>query len=297
MADNAQRLQEISANIEKMYQALRRAAANISGLLSLGRATCDEIKAYNLWALATYETQRGMLATLRANGERGVPELPTAPTLFTWRGVAGAEAWRVDCSGEAKSLAGAMTRALKGPDKATQFLSTNEIQIVTQDQAAYDPTAAPSFKALVQAQQANQAGLGAVGIVIAIAGIALAVSVAIAAIMHYLEVNEVQEAQTKQTALQAEAFATYTQARLQCLSTCTGKGGSVDDCVDQCNKLIAKPNIRLPGDDGAWGTLQWIGFTVVAGLGAVAAYKLYQRKQAGKPLFELPDFDDSTEPA
>lgn len=297
MADQAQRLKTISDNLEASYQSMRRVASSISGLLQVGRATCDEVRAYNLWALAIYNTQRGMLQTLRANGEANVPTLPPSPTLFTWKGMQGADAWKVDCAGQASSLSGMLGRVLRGPNEGTTYLSTNELDITTQDAFIYNPDSSPSFKTLLAVQTARaqgHEGLGALPIVlIAIAGIAIAISVAVAAIMKYLEVNEVQEANTKQVALQADAFANYTAARLSCYADCTRSGKSTEQCVEICKSLVDKPNIKLPGQTGTWGWLQWTGFTVVAGVGALAAYKIWQRKQAGKPIFELPSFQET----
>lgn len=291
--DDATRLKTITDNIEAMYQSLRLAAGNISGLLQGGQATCDEVKAYNLWALATYNTQRGMLDTLRAGGESGIPDLPTPPTLFAWAGVEGFDALNLDCSGQASSLGGLMKRAMSGPTPTTQYLSTNQIQIVTQDPHVFNPAQAPSFKTLLAVQQARQqqamAGLGFPLVLIVIAAIVVSVSVAITAIMHYLDVNAVQEANTEQTKIQADAFATYTQARLACMQQCSASGKSVEDCTETCKQLVTPPNIKLPGQMGSWGSLQWIGFFVVAGAGSYAAYKLYQRHKAGKPVFELPE--------
>jgi hypothetical protein len=291
MADDSTRLQTIADELEGAYQALRSAASNIAGLLQVGRATCDEVKAYNLWALAIYNTQQGMLDTLRAGGEQGVPDLPTAPTLFTWNGVAGAEAWNLDCGGQPSSLSGVMARALSGPQPTTAFLSTAQVSIQTQGTGNYDPANAPSLATLLAIQQAraNPTGLGVVGVLIAIAGIAIAISVAIAAIMHYLDVSAVQEANTQQVRLQAEAFATYTAARLSCYASCTQSGRTPEDCTDTCTKLVQKPNIKLPGQDSSWGLLQWVGFTVLAGGIGFASWKLIQRHRAGRPIFELPE--------
>lgn len=290
MADQAERLKTIADNLEKTYQALRRAASNIAGLVQAGQATCDEVKAYNLWALAIYNTQKGMLAALRAGGEQGVPDLPASPTLFVWRGISGADAWRIDCAGQPSSLQGLMSHAMKGPTPKSQYLSTNEIEIQTTDPYLYNPSAAPSFSALAQVTQARQ-GLGIAPLIalIIIAGIAITVAVAITAIMHYLEVNEVQEANTKQVQAQADAFANYTQARLTCLAGCTKEGKSTQDCVSICAKLVEKPKITLPGQGQPWGVLQWIGFTVVMGVGTMIAWRMWQRKQAGKPMFQLPE--------
>lgn len=301
MADQAQRLKTIADGIEKTWQSMRRAAANIAGLLSIGKATCDEVRAYNLWALAIYNTQRGMLATLRANGEQGVPELPAAPTLFTWKGMSGADAWKVSCDGQPSSLNGIMKRSLKGPGADATYLSTNEVDIVTTDQYVFQPDQAPSFAQLVALQNQRAAedqgqhvnGLGvAWAVVILIAGLSIGVGVAIVAIMQYLETSEVQEANVKQVQAQADAFASYTAARLSCFSQCTGSGKSTDECIDTCKNLVDKPNILLPGQTGKWGALQWIGFTVVAGFGTWAVVRLWQRHRSGRPLFELPELSD-----
>jgi len=298
MADQATRLNTIANNLEASYQSMQRAAGNIAGLLQVGRATCDEVRAYNLWALALYNTQRGMLETLRANGESNVPALPPSPTLFTWRGVTGADAWKVDCGGQESSLSGLMSRALRGPSAQTAFLSTNELQISTQDATLYNPESSPSFQTLLAVQHARASGqangLAALPVIlITIAGIAIAVSIAIAAIMRYLETSEIQEANTKQVALQADAFANYTAARLACYSDCTRSGKSTEQCVEICKDLVDKPNIKLPGQLGTWGWLQWTGFTVVVGVGALIAYKVYQRKRAGRPIFELPSLPEA----
>lgn len=297
MADQAETLKAITDNIEGMYQALRLAAANISGLLAGGQATCDEVRAYNLWALATYNTQRGMLTSLRAGGEENIPDLPASPTLFAWRGHQGVDAVNIDCGSQPSNLDGLMAQVLKGPKLDTKYLSTNDLSIVTQDPNVFDPDKAPSFKALLMVQQARLqqklSGLGVIGVLIVIAAIVIGVSVAIAAIMHYLEVNEVQKANTEQTRLQAEAFANYTAARLQCMTSCASGGKSQDECADVCAKLITKPDIKLPGQNDSWGILQWIGFIVVASGITVAAWRIYKRHKSGRPWFELPDSAES----
>ncbi len=286
MAD-ADDLKAITDALEATYQALRQSAANISGLLQLGVATCDEVKAYNLWALAIYNTQIGMLDALRAGGESGIPDAPAAPTLFVWNGVSGSDAWSIDCSGQAQSLSGAMKKALKGPTPTTKYLSTNEIKIVTQDQYAFNPSAAPTFANLLAVQQARAQpqNLGVVGVLIVIAAIVISVSVAIAAIMSYLKTNSVEKSNTAQVQAQATAFANFTAARLQCQANC----GNTADCAAQCAKLITAPTIKLPGQLDSWGWLQWTGFVVVLGGGLIIAGKLYKRHKEGKPLIELPE--------
>lgn len=292
MATQAERLKKITDDIQSTYESLRRAAANISGLLQAGRATCDEVKAYNLWAVAIWNTQRGMLASLRAGGEPNVPPDPPQPTLFVFRGVPGEQAINISCAGEESSLSGLMKRAMRGPAVTTRFFGYNDVQISTSDPFVNNPEAAPSYKALIEMQQRRpqEKALGAVQAVFIIIALAtVVVSIAIVAIMQYLEVNAVQEANTEQTKLQADAFANYTSARLECLKGCTAQGKSTEDCVDICRDLVDKPNIKIPGLDEPWGMLQWVGFTVVLGFGLIVGWKIYQRKSAGKPLFQLPE--------
>lgn len=294
MADEATLVKTIADNIEETFKSLKRAASNIAGLLQVGRATCDEVRAYNLWALSIYNEQRGMLEAARRAGNTGLPALPPSPTLFVWKGVRGEDAWKINCSGQEQSLSGMLRGAMRGVDANTQFLSTNEIQIQTQDQFALDPERAPSFATLWQTQQARaqQAGLGAAFLLV-IAGISiLAISAAIVAIAQYLKTKEIQESNSRQVRLQADAFANYTAARLQCYSECLKTGQTAQHCVELCKQIVDKPNIKVSfAQPSTWGFLQWTGFVVVLGIGSFAAYKIYERRRAGKPILELPDFD------
>lgn len=291
--DDATDANTIACNLQATYDSLNAAASNISGLLAAGQATCDEVQAYNLWALATYQVQKGMLATLRAGGEQNVPELPPDPTLFAWQGVDGADAVNIQCSGQDSSLSGVMDRALKGPTTSSTYLDLTQIRVITVDGSSFaDAGTQPTYAQLLNIQN-QQAGLGLTPVVIflIIASITVAVSIAIAALMNYLKTNSIQVETTQRTAQQAAAFATYTNARLTCLSQCTAAGGSTSACVTQCKNLVAKPDFKDPLAQGSWGTLQWVGLAVVIGMGAIVAYKVWQRKMAGESIFpSLPDF-------
>jgi hypothetical protein len=293
MAD-ADRIKVITDQLEATYQNLRSAAANISGLLSVNRATCDEVKAYNLWALATYNAQRGILATLRAQGEANVPELPQYPTLFAWQGQEGEDAINIDCSGQESSLSGALSAAMRAPTDKTVFLGLDKVKVVTTDQFAYNPESSPSFSALLQTQNARM-GLGSpIVVLIVVAAIVVGVSIAISALMKYLDENALQEETTRRTQIQSDAFKVYTAARLQCYQTCTASGKSIDECVQTCQGLVDKPDIKIPCigpqcADQKWGILQWVGFTVVVGLGGIVAFRLWERKRMyGSILPRLP---------
>jgi hypothetical protein len=299
-AQKATRLKNITNALEASYQSMRLAAANIASLVTSGRATCAEVKAYNIGALALYHTQIGMLNTLRAEGkEEGLPQLPPQPTVFVWKGVTGANALSFDCSrvDESQGMAGALHAAMNDPEPT--YLPADKIEVSTQDLYAFDPMASPTFKtlfetqALQQQQPAAQGELGLTVIAwIVIAGFSISVGVALVnAIMKYLETSAIQEANTEQVRLQAAAFATYTAARLDCFKDCTTRGGSNADCTKTCGKLVTQPKITLPGAlNGKWGALQWVGFVTVSTFGVWLAYRLYLRKKETGRILPQVDF-------
>lgn len=292
---DADDVKTITDALEATYQNLRVAAANISGLLGLGTATCDEVKAYNLWALATYNAQRGMLQTLTANGEQNIPDAPAYPTLFAWNDQQGEDAVYIDCTGQASSLSGAMKRALKGPDATSVLVGLDKIRIVTQDQYVYNPEKSPSFAQILESQKQAGLGIGALLVFIIVAGVSLTVAYAVSALLDYLKASKLDQEVTKQTQAQAAAFANYTGARLQCYQACVNQGTSAQDCVATCTKIVDKPDIKIPclgpNCDTSWGALQWIGFTVVVGSIGMIAYKIYEHKKTGAPLFSKLDFN------
>lgn len=279
MATDTERVQKITADLEAAHQALRRAARNITGLLAVGRAACDEIKAYNLWAMALYNTQRGMLTSLRAAGEKNVPELPPYPTLFAWKGVSGAEAWRIDCNAGQQNLTGALYDAMAS-DRTPQYLSTSEITIVTTDQGALHPEQAPDLSTLVQV---TNGGLGAVPVVwIVVAGLAVAIglSVGLIALSRYLTEKSIQEETSSRTRIQAEAFDKYTAARMTCYADCTARGNDVATCAATCAKLVDKPNLKIDParKEEGLGIFGTIGLIAAAGVGAIGLWKFFQRR-------------------
>jgi hypothetical protein len=279
MATETERIQKITNDLEAAHQALRRAARNISGLLAVGRAACDEIKAYNLWALALYNTQRGMLTSLRAAGENNVPELPPYPTLFAWKGVAGSEAWRIDCNAGEQNLTGALRDAMAS-DRTPQYLSTNEIAIVTTDQNALRPEDSPDLATLVNVTNGSLGAVPVVWIVVAGLAVAIGLSVGLVALSRYLTEKSIQEETSSRTRIQAEAFDKYTSARMSCYADCTARGNDVATCASTCAKLVDKPNLKIdparPNEGlGIFGT---VGLIAVAAAGGVGLWKLYQKK-------------------
>jgi hypothetical protein len=278
--------------LQATYENMRQCAATISGLLQLGEATCDEVQTYNLWALATYNAQVGIIQTIKAGGEgQGLPDAPEYPTLFAWRGIPGEQAINIDCSGQPTSLSGAMQRALAGPTPNSTKLSLKEIQIITTDQYLMNPQDSPSFAQLLAAQDAvttkqkNGLGIG-FAVVILIAALSTLITVTVVSVLSYLKSSNMQKEQTARTQLQSQAFATFTAARLQCLQACVQGGGSEADCTASCSQLIKAPDIgAAPGQSAQWGFLQYLGLTVVIGGAAYVGWRVYERKLTGQPLF------------
>lgn len=270
-------VKKIAAALEATYQSLRRTAANISGLLAVGRATCDEIKAYNLWALAVYNTQRGMLTALRAAGEPGVPDLPPLPTLFAWKGVSGAEAWKIDCDREQQGLTGVLRAAMTPTGRPPIYLSTGQIDIVTQGQGL-DVSAAPSLARLDQ-QLTTLGNPYLIWIVVAGLAVTVSLTLGIVALTRYLTEQSIQTETTERTQIQAAAFEKYTAARMACYADCTARGNSAETCAATCARLVDKPNLKIDPARPSSGT----GFFAAAGIlavavgGGFAAWKLLTR--------------------
>lgn len=282
MALDPAQVKRITDNLERTYQALNAAVVPLTALIQTGRATCDEVKAYNLWALALYNSQRGMLTTLRAAGEQNIPALPRAPTLFVWKGIAGADAWKIDCGTPVAGLSDAMGRALRGPQPGSVFLTSNEIEVYTSDPSTLHPSAAPPLASLVPSGPlAGALGLGPVIWLIIIAGATYAVVRGIDALAAYLTENAIQEETSARMETSARAYTQYVSARAACMADCLNRGGSASSCSATCEKLIPKPDLivdpaRKDEGLGFWGT---IGLVAVAVGGGVAAVKIYQRRQ------------------
>lgn len=276
-------LKTVTDNIETTYQSLRRIAANLSVLLAAGRATCDEIKAYNLYALSVYNTQRGMLTQLRASGAEA-PELPPYPTLFTWKGQTGENAWKIDCTaagmaGAGMTLSDALRAAIAPTGPHTRYLSSNEIQIVTSDRNVFAPAGSvPTLPELAK-MGAGLQGSGELGdlgfpvvLVIIIAAAAIAITAVIAyEISQWLTERDIQKETTERTKIQAQAFEQYTKARSDCYSSCMDQMHDTAKCTATCTALVDKPDIKI--DSARGGSSSWLStvgiIALAAGAGAV----------------------------
>lgn len=261
-APDLAQIKKITDNLEASYQSLNRAALSLTTLVRAGRATCDEVRVYNLYALSMYASQRGMLSALRAAGEPNVPALPPNPTLFAWKGISGAQAYNVTCDGKPGSLSGLMGRVLKGPADGAVYVSSDQINV--ERGAPPSDVKVPSLAALVQAQAASGLGNPIVLIVI-IAAIAVTISVGLYALFSFLTENAIQVETSDRMRVSSAAYEKFIGARAACVSQCLTKGESMVNCVAACDSLIPKPNLIVDSARGQKG----LTFTQILGWGAV----------------------------
>lgn len=303
-AQRAARIKSLTDALDAAYKSTRVAATKISGLLQFGKATCDEVRTYNLFALGIYDMQKSMLATLRAVGQTGLPNLPTQPTLFAWKGMSGFDALNFPCGSKTATLSGLLGQVLQGPGPDAQFVSSNDVEVSTQGINLYNPDAAPKLQAFVksleaeqamrQAQQ-GQAGLGAFFIPILIAAVVVSVAATgIYALAKYFTTAKVEEEDTKRYQQYAETYASFLATRLKCIEDCVARGTSQASCAAACERALPVPHDpaqairdRMP----KWSTLELVGLSTAVLVGGVVVYKLWQRKErTGSilPSFSLP---------
>jgi len=303
-AQRAARIKSLTDAIEAAYKSTRVAQTKISGLLQFGKATCDEVRTYNLFALGIYDMQKSMLATLRAIGQTGLPNLPTQPTLFAWKGMSGFDALNFPCGAKASTLSGLLGQVLQGPGPDAQFISSSDVEISTQGINLYNPDAAPKLQAFVQSLEAEQAmrqaqqgqaGLGAFFIPILIAAVVISVSaVGINALAKYFTTAKVEEEDTKRYQQYAATYTAFLASRLKCIEDCVAKGNSQAGCTASCERSLPVP--KNPAEvikdrRPQWSTLELVGLGTAVLVGGVVVYKLWQRKErTGQllPSFSLP---------
>lgn len=267
MADTTtQTVQAVAANINAGYEALKRAASNITGLLAVGRATCLDIQAYNSFARATYFAQVAMVQRARAAGDAtNLPAVISEPTYFNYQGQI-----NFTCP-SASSLQGALAAAMAPPSPATVYLSLAEVK-VTNGRVPVVQGAMPDYGQLINQQ--GQLGLAPL-VVIAIAGVAAWLgSKAISALFDYFAEAKIQEQTTARNTQLLEGYATQTKARLDCYTQCVGRGGTATNCTETCAKLVVAPPALATGaqraDDSS--VLKTVGLIALAAVGGIAAF-------------------------
>lgn len=298
MADEAldaesTRVKTITDNLEASYRDMQAAASDITSLISAGKATCNEVRTYNLYALSIYSTQQGMLATLKAAGQENVPDLPPQPTLFTWRDRPGEEAQLIDCNQEPQVQAndlqgvmGLMAHVLKGPTTDDVFLSSDQVRVNTQGTINIQRNSIPTIAQVTDERWRRdnqlQGQLGFVPVWLWVAGVALfCAAVAVSAIMKYLSTSKVEEERSERMREQAKAFKEMTTARLSCFQSCVATGATSDACTKKCTQLVPEPKFQDFGAKKPWGVLEWTGLATIATALAWVGWRYYQRRYGG----------------
>ena len=97
-AQQAQQIQAIAAQVEVAWREITKTRTALSFLIQHGKATCTDIKTYNLLAKSTYFYQRAMADTIRgAGGQAPVSTHPgqTSAAQNIWTGGDIGSGWSV----------------------------------------------------------------------------------------------------------------------------------------------------------------------------------------------------------
>lgn len=283
-AAQVQTVKAITENMERGYQAVQRAGNNLRSLLAIGKARCEDLKAYNSWAIAFYHDQEAILDTARQAGEPSVPFAPPMPRLFT--SANGRVGRLINCDITTNSLNGALAAAMAPVTSQSTFIDPRLIRVTQGVQHDLGPT--PSYATL--SRMAAGGGLGDFGLTfLIIAGITLiltAIGVA-AALAGMFEERGIQQETTARSALQLEAFARQTEARNACYLACIkSAGANSSGCVADCNRLI--PEVKLVTDSArkqvGLSFFSTVGLVLTAGVAGVAAFMLFRRPSGRAPM-------------
>lgn len=267
MAVNLTSVQEIFTSCEKARLENERTAKALSVLVSTGRTTCAEVKKYNLLATATFNFQMGALQQLRAAGMQDIPQSPPPPLLFTWKGIPGTQADKVNCSKD-NQLSGL----------GDFYVSPSDIQMTY---PVIDPKAMSSIEVSKEIQklidqEKAQEQLGVAPLVIIIAGVLISLTVvAVTVLTNWLSNVEERKRIIQTLEVQAKRHADTLQTRAACFQACMDKGQDASDCTQACAKTLPSFDPKFPPPIstglGILGTIGAIGL-----IGGVGLY-LYRR--------------------
>jgi len=286
-SEQAESLKRTTAYIDQTRENLRVMAKHITLLLGAGRATCAQLKAYNLFAISIYETQRGMLAQLRAQNVAGLPESVPAPTLFAWKGVPGEKAILFDCGSGATagSLAGAMfnddtapqllgalREATQPASAANRFVSSADVKVLTTDQNFLQAKAPSLAELTTRLTQTGELGLGPLTIVIVGLFVVLGVLAAVRLYGWYAEMK-ISENSAKVSANYTTQLNAAYKTATSCLEQCIATGSRGDACAKACDRLVPDP--QAPGQVAPTNTLTTVGYVALAGLALYGGWRAW----------------------
>ena len=279
-AEKVANVTQTLANIETMYQAVRRQALAISVLYARGSASCVTVRDYNLLALAVYGTQKAILASLTASGAEGLPSLPTSPTLFTWNGVIGENAVVVQCAPPA-GVAGVF-----GATGPSGIIPPGSLAITTSDPDWQNPY--PTLASLAPGQLGNPLAM----IILVGVGI-LAGSYMLVKLFDMLTSRSIDARATAETAAKAVQSTAIVEGLAGCVLACQTKSDPAD-CIDACHRAYPIPSLSptFPSTTGSWGTFALAGLVGATIVGTLGFLKYRQHRAGRSYASELPAGDE-----
>lgn len=261
MSINLVLVQQIFTSCEKSRLDNERTAKALSVLVSVGRATCADVKKYNLLATATFNFQMGALQQLRAAGMQDIPQSPPPPLLFTWKGIPGTQADKVDCSKDSQ-LSGL----------GDFYVSPSDIQMtypVIDPKMMSSVAVSEEIQKLID-QEKSEEQLGAAPLVIIIAGVLISLTVvAVTVLVNWLSNVEERKRIIQTLEVQAKQHADTLQTRAACFQACMDKGQDASDCTQACAKTLPSFDPKFPPSvSKGLGILGTIGaISLVGGIG------------------------------
>lgn len=271
-------IQGMMANVETAYRQVNRAKTALSALMNAGRATCNDVKTYNLQVKAVYAYQASVASIIRANGG-AVPPIPP-PVYVAYKGIAGDQAINIDCS----------SAQMRGPDGVPAvFVRPDQVEwregATSSDTAVIQQLTAAAQAAVVQGNQTLGAAPLLAAIPIIIVGIVVVVAgYIVLKIVEALKDVPAKRETTRQIAIQAEQHSANLEKREKCYADCASRGGDPIACAKSCDRLIPSFSPTLPG--GGWGV---IGTIIGIGIIGLVGYAGYQAWQGG--MFDASRYD------
>jgi len=270
-------IQGMMANVEVAHRQVTKAKTALSVLMNAGRATCNDVKTYNLQVKAVYAYQASVASIIKANGGAAPPIPP--PYYVAYKGVPGDQAINIDCS----------SAQMKGPDGTPAvFVKPDQVEwregATPSDTAVIQQLTTAANAAVVQGNQTLGNPLLAaipiviVGIVVVVAGYI------VLKIVEALKDIPAKRETTRQIAIQAEQHTANLEKREKCYGDCASRGGDAVQCAKACDRLIPGFEPKLP--EGGWGA---IGTVLGIAIVGVVAYAGYQAWQGG--MFDVSNHD------
>lgn len=263
----AQDIGVMMANVEAAHKETVAARTALSALLAVGRATCGDVRAYNLNTKAVYAYQASVAGIIRANGG-DAPVIPP-PLYIAWRGVAGDQAVDIDCNS-------AQMRGLGAPAQDVVFLDSKTVEwrpgATTDDVAMINQVVAAGNAAIAQQAGLGLAPLAVTAITIVLYGLFVVVAgyIAIKLVEAIRDVPSKRET-TRQIAIQAVEHRKSLEQRAACYNDCTTRGRDPVECAKACDRLVPGFKPALPA--GGLGIVGTIAGVAILGLTIYASWR------------------------